>query len=322
MSAFHQIQWHDPRKKLWGFHIHQELPLEDFTSALVTQKYIKKFLNDKNILIDNDEVTKPGYGPHLDYTWELRVENVKNNLLEKMGLAIASMALNRFGLSAYIHPLMQDSSLPEEKALAMEGRDNEGNALWFTYRVSQNLDFFFNPPKDQHNKLLDTRTPRIMGKAEKAKLLSLGLNKLSTPVFNDPYQKIFSGFHIHMNFSEDKKLLALVILDEFIKFINEENIKPTSTSVYGPRQNGPHILGGWEIQFETKNKEILSKIGVAIGWLMCNRQELPIFIYPITWQAENHNEKLKAYTEYSFFIGEMPKLDLSFFHTNLANDTN
>ena len=45
------------------------------------------------------------------------------------------MAINRFGLSAYIHPLMQDPTLPEEIGLAVEGRDNQANALWFGYRV-------------------------------------------------------------------------------------------------------------------------------------------------------------------------------------------
>lgn len=25
-----QIEWHNPREKIWGFHVHQELPIEDY----------------------------------------------------------------------------------------------------------------------------------------------------------------------------------------------------------------------------------------------------------------------------------------------------
>lgn len=315
-----KIEWHDPRTKLWGFHIHQELPLEDFTKALVTQMNCAGFLKERHIPIDNDDAIKPGYGPHLDYMWELRVESATDNVLEKMGLAISYMAINRFGLSAYIHPLRQDPSLPEEEALAAEGRDNQANALWFSYRVSQNQDFFFNPPKNHQNEIIDTRTSRIMLREEKTKLREMGLNKISNQLFHDPFQIIINGFHIHMDFSDEDATLALTIFDKFLVFLLGENLRPTSTRLYGPRENGPHILGGWEVKFETSDKTILARIGIAIGWLMCNRQGLSVFIHPVTWEEGNYREELKAHKEYSFFLGYMPELNLRFFSDKITDD--
>ena len=46
------IEWHDPRKKIWGFHVHQELPLDDFIKALVIQKHATTFLKQNNIKVD------------------------------------------------------------------------------------------------------------------------------------------------------------------------------------------------------------------------------------------------------------------------------
>lgn len=318
MTRIDDIEWHDPHKKIWGFHIHQELSLEDFTKALVTQSNCSKFLKENQILIDNDDVIKPGYGPHLDYMWELRLENTTTNVLEKMGLAISYMAINRFGLSAYIHPLMQDPSLPEAEALAVEGRDNQANALWFSYRVSQDQNFFFNPPRDQHNQIIDTRSSRILTHEEKESLREIGLNKLDKQLFYEPARIISNGFHIHMDFEENESELALMVFDRFLIFLLSENLRPTSTRLYGPRENGPHVLGGWEIKFETRDKSILKKIGIAIAWLMCNRQGLSVFMHPVTWEEGNPREELKAHKEYSFFLGFMPELDLSFFSNKIS----
>lgn len=320
MDKMNQIQWHNPREKIWGFHVHQELPLDVFTKALVIQHECAQFLKENHIPINNDDVIKPGYGPHLDYMWELRVESTTDNILEKMGLIISYMAINRFKLSAYIHPLMHDTSLSEKEALVVEGRDNQANALWFTYRVPQNQDFFFNPPKDDSNQIIDTRTPRIMPEEEKSRLLALGMNELDPHSFLTPSKTIINGFHIHMDFSNKDAVLALTIFDNFLVFLLAENLRPTSTRLYDPRENGPHVQGGWEIKFETKDKAILEKIGIAIGWLMCNRQGLSVFMHPVTWQEGDHEEELKAHEEYSFFLGFMPELDLSFFSEKIIND--
>lgn len=307
------LNWYNPREILWGFHVHQELPLNEFAKALVTQKNCVHFLQQQNIPINNDDCLQPGYGPHLDYMWELRVESAREYVLEKLGLAISFMAVNRFNLSGYIHPLMHDAALPEFEALAAEGYYNQTNALWFGYKVPQNQDFFFNPPRDKDNKLVDTRTPRILSLADKAALLHLGMSNMDTSSTNDPYQIILNGFHIHMDYVEHDAPLGALIFDKFISFLFEEQIAPTSTRFYAPDENGPHILGGWEVKFETSDWVILEKIGVAIGWLMCNRQGLPVFMHPVTWVEGDYREELKAHERYSFFLGHMPELNLRFF---------
>lgn len=313
MNSTQKMTWHNPREKIWGFHVHQELPIEDFDKSLVTQKKCAEFLKIKNITVDADDVIKPGYGPHLDYMWELRVENLDDDVLEKMGLAISYMAINRFGLSAYIHPLMQDRTLSTEDALAAEGRDNQANALWFGYRVAQDQDFFFNPPKDSQNKIIDTRTSRIMSSEERNKLFRNGLKKLNNPSFQDPKKIITNGFHIHMDYYPEQENLARMIFDQFLIFLLGENLRPTSTRLYRPRENGPHIQGGWEVKFETDDPTILSHIGIAIAWLMCNRQGISVFMHPVTWQSGDDVEELKAHEQYAFFLGDLPELDLGFF---------
>lgn len=319
MQKFNEIAWHDPRKKIWGFHLHQELPLADFTQALVIQKKCSEFLIRHDVPIDNDDVIEPGYGPHLDYMWELRVESETDHVLEKMGLAISYFAINRLGLSGYIHPLMHDVSASEEEMLAAEGRDNQANATWFTYKVPQNQDFFFHPPKNNNNQIVDTRTSRIISLREKNTLLNLGLKKTAKHIFQDPYALIIGGFHLHMDFSASEEALALMIFDKFLIFLSSEEMKPTSTRIYGPGENGPHLMSGWEVKFETDDKTILKKIGIAIAWLMCNRQSLSVFMHPVTWHEGEYREELKAHQEYSFFIGDMPALDLTFFSNKFTD---
>lgn len=318
MKSLDQFKWSDPSEKIWGFHVHQELPIAEFSRALVIQQECHHFLSKQGIPINAEAAIKPGYGPHLDYMWELRVENVSNNVLEKMGLAIGFMSINRFNLSAYIHPLMQDPSLCEEEALSSEGKDNQANALWFGYRVPQKQEFFFKPPKDNKNRIIDTRTTRIMTDHEKYELLMLGKKELNHQLFSEPDEVIINGFHIHMDFLKPDEALALTVFDRFLVYLLNRDMRPTSTRLYGPRENGPHVNGGWEVKFETKDKTILEKIGIAIAWLMCNRQGLSVFMHPVTWQEGDYDEELKAHKQYSFFLGELPALDLGFF-TNKIN---
>lgn len=322
MNKLNQIEWHNPREKIWGFHVHQELPINDFPTALVIQSNCAEFLKSHNVPIDASDAITPGYGPHLDYMWELRVESAsKNNVLEKLGIAIAYMAINRFGLSAYIHPLMQDPNLPEDIALAVEGRDNQANTIWFSYKVPQKQDFFFNPPKDDNNQIIDTRTARVMPTQEREKLIDIGKMKLQDKLFQDPFKTIIRGFHIHMDYSAEQEALALTVFDKFLMYLLGENLRPTSTRLYGQGENGPHIQKGWEVKFETEDRTILESIGIAIAWLMCNRQGCSVFMHPVTWHEGDYPEELKAHEAYSFFIGDLPELDLRFFSNKIIDGT-
>ena len=312
------IEWINPRQKIWGFHVHQELPFADFAKALVIQEQCAHFFRAQHIPIDADEALAPGYGPHLNYLWELRVESANSEVLEKMGLAIAFMAVNRCGLSAYLHPLMHDPSLPEIAALAAEGRESQANTVWFTHKVAQNRDFFFHPPLDTNQKIMDTRSCRILINTEIEHLIDRGNQQLAKTPFFDPFQLIVNGFHIHVDFTPEKQPLAELVFAAFMAFLNQEQLIPSSTRWYAEGENGPHLQRGFEVKFTTNDRNMLARIGIAIGWLMCNRQGLAIFMHPVTWEEGDHTEELYAHQHYSFFIDAMPPLNLGFFSDKIA----
>ncbi len=301
----------NPFEKIWGFHIHQELSDDAFPKALVIQERCSDYLRSKNIQIDAEEAFYPGYGPHLNFMWELRVESGSDLVLENLGLAISYMAVNRFGMSGYIHPLMHNRE--SEDDLASEGRLNQANILWFGNRVDQVQDFFFNPSRDRDLKLVDTRTPKIMSTSEKLPLLEKGKTQLTETKFRLPEQVILKGFHIHMDYLLPEENQALVVFDEFIKFLLEMGIRPTSTRLYDKLENGPHVQAGWEVKFELFGHQVLKQIGIAVGWLMCNRHGLPVFLHPVTWRPADFNEEYLAHSQYGMFMGSLPELDLSFF---------
>lgn len=308
------MNWIDPRDKIWGFHVHQELPARDFPTGLKTQQACADFLKENQVVIHKEDALSPGYGPHLNYLWELRIESGKD-ILEKMGLAISFMAINRFGLSAYVHPLMHNPKQNEFGLLREEGLTNQANVLWFTEKVNQNKDYFFNPPRTKSGKLIDTRSRRVLSFAEKNKWLALDTKKMEK--FHDPFKKIKYGYHIHLDFTPQESEVALEIYDGFLAFLIAINLIPTSTRLYGKKENGPHVSSGWEVKFETLDKTIISQIGLAIGWLMCNRQGLSIYTHPVTWDAGDYKEELNAHEKYAMFIGELPPLELDFFRNEI-----
>jgi len=126
------------------------------------------------------------------------------------------------------------------------------------------------------------------------------------------------GFHIHLDYLEDQEDLAFAVFDKFLIYLLRESLRPTSTRSYGPRENGPHVQRGLEVKFETQDKTILERFGIAVAWLMCNRQGLPVFMHPVTWQDGNSREELKAHAQYAMFIGDLPELDLSFFSNKIV----
>ncbi len=113
MNANTKLHWLDPRKTIWGFHCHQELPLEHFSNALSVNEQCEDFLVRNGMLTTNDSF-RPGYGLHADWMWEIRVERGDPDALEQMGIAAVFLAVNRSGLNAFIHPLMHDKDKDDE----------------------------------------------------------------------------------------------------------------------------------------------------------------------------------------------------------------
>lgn len=315
------ITWHDPRKTIWGFHVHQELPQSQLASSLVVQQGSHDYLNQIGATVDADDVMQAGYGPHINPMWELRVESEKEDVLEKMGQMISFLSINRMKMPAYIHPLMHDPKLPDREALKQEGLTNQVNALWFGEKVAQNQSFFFEPPFDASGNIVDTRTSRIIPKGTRQSLLKEGKAQLKGETFQSPEKTIIRGFHIHMDVYEKDLPMAESVFDAFVMYLLQNGLRPTSTRFYAPRENGPHVEGGWEVKFEQRDPMTLKIIGIAIGWLMCNRQDLPVFIHPVTWEEGDHEEEIRAHEEYAFFLGELVDLDLDFFRKELTEET-
>jgi len=253
MENIENLNWQDPRKSIWGFHIHQEVDLNDFDQSLIMCEKCEDFLTINEIAVDSASAFKPGYGPHENYMWELRIESITINLLEKLGIAAAYLALNRFQFNPYIHPLMHNRSLSEEDALIDEGQTNQMNTIWFGEKTNQNQDFFFHPPKDAHNKILDTRKLNIFSDNEVQKFKESGRLKVKNDDFKDPFQEAQEGFQIEILFSEAEEHLSKVVLNRLEAYLVAENpILP------------------------------FARLGLALGWLICNRQNLSILVKPIT----------------------------------------
>eukprot|EP00386_Alphamonas_edax_P005456 GDKI01017580.1.p2 GENE.GDKI01017580.1~~GDKI01017580.1.p2 ORF type:complete len:351 (-),score=121.43 GDKI01017580.1:53-1063(-) len=307
----------DPLETIWGFHVHQEVDAKDFGTALLTQQGCREYLEARGVKIDASDATHPGYGPHLNEMWELRVETHPDRLgtLQQLGAAVAFMATNRGPLPAYIHATMHDESLPVIEQLRQEGETNQANTIWFGQKIPQMQEFFFNPPLDKEGKVVDTRTPRVYTQAQLEAAKSGAMHPLAASggVFVDPKHVLTGGFHLHLDYTPEQRDTAMHVFDAFVIYLLKHNMRFTSTRLYGERDNGPHLSAGWEVKFEMTNSDIVDRIGLAIGWLMCNRQGMNVFMHGVSWEDGDFDEELKAHEQYAFFIGAMPPMDLQFF---------
>lgn len=340
-------EWVDPRAKVWGFHVHQEISGDgsaEFDASLNVQHACKAYFQDVHgVSADNDDAVAPGYGPHLGEMWELRFESITaqqrkrranpriarqvrirppEETLRLYGYALAWMAVNRGSLPAYVHPTMHDEAAPEREQLEQEGHLNQAQNAWFGAKAAQKQDFFFAPPLDERGRVVDTRTPRVRTAAHKEACRQRGAEQqrgTKQGQYRDPAAIVIRGFHIHVDFPAQHEAFALELLDGLLAFLKDvgsdgRGQRPNSTRIYGPKENGPHLMAGWEVKFEYRNADqAFFGLGVAVAWLLCNRGTLPIFAHPVTWEEGNFVEELKAHSDYSFFVGDQAPLDLGFF---------
>lgn len=306
------LKWVDPLDTIWGFHVHQEVDVASFGTALLTQTACKEYLEARGVKVDAADATHEGYGPHLNEMWELRVEShpVREETLSHLGAAIAFMAVNRGSLPAYVHGVMHDESLPAIEQLKQEGDTNQRNTVWLGHRVPQHQDFFFNPPLDHNGNIKDARTSRVYSPAE-LDAARLAAPPLALP-FCDPKAVLTGGFHLHLDYTPEHRDTAMAVFDQFVIYLLEHGLRPTSTRLYGERENGPHLQAGWEVKFETR-EETVDRIGLGIGWLMCNRHDMTVFMHGVSWEEGDYKEELRAHEEYAFFMGDMPPMDFGFF---------
>ena len=329
MTSGGALVWTNPEDRVWGFHVHQEVPEADLPLSLVVQTQAKRYLSTRGVRVDHEDVIRPGYGPHLDNMWELRVESIaeREDVLRHLGASIGFIALNRGLLPAYVHPLMHDPTLPDVEQLRQEGETNQREAIWFGKRVAQQQDFFFNPPLGPDGRVVDTRTSRLYSEAEKEAILAQGTAQAaalgkSVETYDDPAGRV-RGYHIHLDYLPGEEEKAFAVFDHFIAYLLARKLRPSSTRIYAPKENGPHNQAGWEVKFEfpeldpAKTTEI---IGIPIAWLMCNRQGMTVFLHCVAWVEGDLPEELRSHTDYSFFLGDLPSLDMGFFEALIEKE--
>lgn len=314
MSSINEIN----PNKIWGAHFHMDVAPTEVSKAIVIQQKFIEFLASEQITPSHTEIStpsagvfKPGYGPHKLHMWEVRLEKERQErVLEDLGVGATWLALNRNGLRAYVHPMTYNAQCLD---LETEAEDHE-RSLWIGGQSELNLDFFYNPPRDPSTgSIKDTRTPNWISSAEQEKIITANSNEARKLAFVNPRKVLVNGFHIHVDFTPEQKEKALAVYALFLKYLEANNLVPTSTTTYEAGKNGPHILAGWEVKFETANPDVMKVVGKAIGWLMLNRMDLPVFIHPVTWKEGDVEAEVKAHQDFGMSLGKQPPLDLGFF---------
>ena len=346
----------DPLCHVWGFHIHGEVASEAaFAEALVVQARCRDYMTQRfRCPIDKSDAVSPGYGPHLGYMWELRVESARFKAVFLFGHALAWMLANHQHLGGYIHATMHDETLPPLEQLRQEGESNQRHSIFFGHAsVPQRQAFFFEPPLSADGSIVDTRIDRVLKDDDVAALRTRGQASLreqwagrrqspgrcnaygegqemtteaSQPPtdFVDPAVHIFRGFHIHVDYEQPvDTAFALSLFDSLLPYLLVHGHRPSSTRVYGARENGPHLNAGWEIKFEYRGEFDINVagFGLAMAWLVCNHAHLPVFAHGVTWEEGQLHEELRAHMDVCCFIGGKegpPPLRLAFFEDLIA----
>lgn len=292
----------NPYDAIWGFHCHMDVEEADLPMALVIQENFIKYLVSENIQPTRRDVYRPGYGPHVKHQWEIRLEDRNPLVLEQMGIAFTWLALNHQQLTALVHPLTHNEQILD---LETEGEDHDFRALWMGDKPQPlNTQFFYNPPIDEETgSIKDTRTPTLMSDAEIEELKIKGdVLNLS---FVNPRDVLANGFHIHMNYVPEDRELALKVYRTFVDFLKRNHIPYSYAGTHG--QNfGPHQNAGWAVEFETQDTDVIKRIGIAVGWLMCNRANLPFFVHPQTNHYEDAFEQ--DHSAHLIWMGIYPDL--------------
>lgn len=303
---------------IWGAHFHMDVAPQDISKAIRIQQKFVEFLASEQIKPSHSDIStpgagvfKPGYGPHKQHMWEVRLEKEPTDrILEDIGVGATWLSMNRNGLKSYVHPLTYDK---QRLDLDTEAEDHK-RALWLDSPSDLNLDFFYHPPKDPSTgSIVDTRTPNWISSEEQKKIVDANTKATDELTFVNPRQELVNGFHIHLDFTPEQRQTAFAVYAAFLKHLETHQIVPSGTVTYEASKDSPHVLAGWLVKFESPNPDVMKVVGRAIGWLMLNRQELPVFIHPITWKDGDVEAEVKAHKDYIMCLGNKPPLDLEFF---------
>lgn len=124
----------------------------------------------------------------------------------------------------------------------------------------------------------------------------------------EPTEVITEGYDVHTYFKIEEKEKAFSVYQNFLEYLKDNNIKVTSGFHPDIFDDSPHPLPMWEVDLDIQDCW-QEKLGIAISWLMLNREGLSILIHPNTG-LRNRDSKLMDHTEYTLWLGNPVILNL------------
>jgi aromatic ring-cleaving dioxygenase len=270
--------WADPRDVIWGFHVHQDLT-EDTAAALpasiALQQRARDWLSQRGTTIDVEAAVRPGYGPHISYAWELRVESTpREEVARRYGAAVLWLALNHgTQLAGYIHPVAHDESLPVVQQIMQEGTHHKFHTVKLGPQpLAIRLDFFLNPPLDVDGGVADTRTCNEIFEDERNALANEG--RSSAPqVEVDPVALVDSiTLTVRPNIDAASQSELSHFLESFKGFLTDSSVPFEETPLVGGASSLTLTFrrdanNGDDVTFEA----LAAHVGLALLWLLVNR---------------------------------------------------
>ncbi|HXF28492.1 MAG TPA: DOPA 4,5-dioxygenase family protein [Chlamydiales bacterium] len=267
--------------KICGAHFHMDVEKSDLPKASAIQKAFLHYLETEDIRPSHTDVFKLEKGSHILHRCQIRLGQIR---LEKN---------------------------PEENILEKVGFA----ALWLALNRN-GLQAHVDPLTDDNNTIdpaEDHKRSLWMGASPVLDAESESVQELP---FVNPREVLVNGFHVHVDFEPHERAMAFRVFKAFNQYLKANSIVPTDAQIHND-ENGPHILPGWEVTFETANPDVVKTLGKAIGYLMLNREDLAVLIHPVTWKEGDAAAMIKAHSAYAMHIGEKKApLNLSFF-TNM-----
>lgn len=301
---------YESTSKIWGFHVHMDVESKRFPESLKVKQALLNFLEEQNIPVARTDAYRPGYGPHEDSMWEVRIEPVGKDvdLAHAMGKVVDWILYHPQHPSMWIHPVTHNETIED---LTTEYIDHQERRIVFGREPHLNLNFFKNPPRDSSGQIVDTRIPNLFSQKEQQNLLDNLPLESSTQT-----RRKASEYRINLGYTANQAATIQKVTVALEQFFKEQGIKPKSQGYYCAGENGPHILQGYEIQLS--GKMALRELGQIISFFMLNHEDLPVYLHSLTADEAqqglvDENEAFEDYDQRKAYIDTMMLLDLSLF---------
>ncbi|CAF3530916.1 unnamed protein product [Rotaria socialis] len=145
--------------------------------------------------------------------------------------------------------------------------------------------------------------------------------------FQDPLTALKGGYDIHVYFTMEQHAIATSVYKAFLSYLNLHDVRPTFSFLYDTPpdfEGGPHKGPMWTVQLmginpardviqDGGNEKAVRQFGVALSWLMLNRNGLKILVHPNVAMpfGEVQLEKVD-HTDYALWMGAVDPLPKEF----------